>query len=215
MYLKIVKIHFHVVRPLVLSGPILGKSYRFGQLMRLHHDTMRLLKIDFVFFPLRRTKKSISSWIINRAVWVLKSFLKPFPIWRWLSLHHFLKNFWDARKYTYRSVVFSQSNICFLKIGIISVNFNSLRKSLCIVTCLFHISALCLQLMLEISFFFRILVGKVLYESTFLLSRLLISLKIPSNVTSENWKHFNALLEQCCNLFWKISLYNGNPVVNK
>ena len=34
--------------------------------------------------------------------------------------------------------------------------------------------------------FFRILVGKVLYESTFLLSRLLISLKIPSNVTSEN-----------------------------
>ena len=121
--------------------------------MRLHHDTMRLLKIDFVFFPLRRTKKSISSWIINRAVWVLKSFLKPFPIWRWLSLHHFLKNFWDARKYTYRSVVFSQSNICFLKIGIISVNFNSLRKSLCIVTCLFHISALCLQLMLEISFF--------------------------------------------------------------
>ena len=62
-----VKIHFHVVPPLVYSSlynnSILGKSYQFGQpIILLESTNPEVTKSPYIFYPPREAKKGISSW---------------------------------------------------------------------------------------------------------------------------------------------------------
>ena len=74
----------------------------------------------------------------------------------------------------------------FCKIGVISASFHSFGNFFCMITCSLHIFIRYSQLISED---FQDFVGIFLYEPTFLLSRLLISVKISSDVISENWKY--------------------------
>ena len=87
--------------------------------------------------------------------------------------------------YGFLAMLNIDSNISFFfNIGIISANFNSLGKFLLLITCSFQILAKRSLLILEVSF--SILLGIFLYDPALLLSRLLISLRTPSDIISEN-----------------------------
>ena len=94
--------------------------------------------------------------------------------------------------YSFLGMLNIDSNISFFfNIGIISANFNSLGKFLLLITCSFQILAKRSLLILEVSF--SILLGIFLYDPALLLSRLLISLRTPSDIISENWQGCSTL----------------------
>ena len=86
---------------------------------------------------------------------------------------------------------FANKELSFFKIEVIA-SFNSFWKSFCMITCSFHIFVRYSQPISEDCF--KILVGIFFNEPAFLFSRLLISLKVSSDVIFENSKRSLTLI---------------------